>query len=225
MTAGKQGVKLPNTRQKPSLAEEKTLRAEGYRLIAGVDEVGRGALMGPVVAAAVILPDKLKARWKSQVRDSKQLTPEKREYLYTYIMEAAVTAATGLIPNDIIDSIGIARATCLAMISAVRQLSPQPQFLLIDYVRLHELLLPQKGLIDGDSRCFSIACASIIAKVTRDRLMAAMDGEYPGYNFAGHKGYGTREHLACLRRLGPCPLHRRSFRPVSDIIKGVVATI
>jgi ribonuclease HII len=190
-----------------------------------VDEVGRGALMGPVVAAAVILPDNLKSRWKSRVRDSKQLAPEIREYLYPYIMEAAVAAATGLTPNDIIDSIGIARATCLAMVSAVQQLSPQPQFLLVDYIHLHELLLPQKGLINGDSRCFSIACASIIAKVTRDRLVTAMDGEYPGYNFAVHKGYGTREHIACLRRLGPCPLHRRSFRPVSDIIQGIAATI
>jgi ribonuclease HII len=209
---------LNKTRQKPSLAEEKALRAEGFRFIAGVDEVGRGALMGPVVAAAVILPDNIRARWKGRVRDSKQLTPEAREYLYPYIMEKATSVGVSGTTNDIIDSVGIARATCLAMMAAVQQLSPRPQFLLIDYVRLHELMIPQKGIVDGDSRCFSIACASIIAKVTRDRMMAAMDGEYPGYNFAAHKGYGTREHLACLRRLGPCPLHRRSFRPVSDII-------
>jgi ribonuclease HII len=210
---------LPNTRRKPSLAEEKALRAEGYRLIAGVDEVGRGALMGPVVAGAVIMPDNIKARWKSKVRDSKQLSPETREYLYPYIKETAIASATGAIPNGVIDSVGIARATSLAMISAIQQLSPQPQFLLIDYVRLHELPIPQKGIVGGDSLCFSIACASIIAKVTRDRMVVAMDGDYPGYGFAGHKGYGTKEHIACLREKGPCPLHRRSFRPVSDIIK------
>jgi ribonuclease HII len=209
---------LNNTRRKPSSAEEKALRAEGFHFIAGVDEVGRGALMGPVMAAAVIMPDIIKAHWKGRVRDSKQLSPEAREYLYPYIKEAAISVGISSTPNDIIDTVGIARATCLAMMAAVRQLSPPPQFLLIDYVRLHELMIPQKGIVDGDSRCFSIACASIIAKVTRDRMVVEMDRDYPGYNFAGHKGYGTREHLACLRRLGPCPLHRRSFRPVSDII-------
>jgi ribonuclease HII len=219
MTIEIKGVKLPNHRQKPSLAEEKALRAEGYRLIAGVDEVGRGALMGPVVAAAVIMPESIKARWKSRVRDSKQLTPEAREYLYPYIQETALSFGIGSVTNDIIDAVGIARATCLAMIDAIKQLAPQPQFLLIDYVRLHELLIPQKGIIDGDSLCFSIACASIIAKVTRDRMVVAMDNDYPGYRFAQHKGYGTKEHLACLREKGPCPLHRRSFRPVSDIMK------
>jgi ribonuclease HII len=211
-----------NTRLKPTSAEEKALRAEGFSLIAGVDEVGRGALMGPVVAAAVIMPDKIKARWKSRVKDSKQLTPKAREYLSPYIKEAAISFGIGAISNDVIDSVGIGRATCMAMITAIQQLSPQPQFVLIDYVRLHELMLPQKGIVDGDSLCFSIACASIIAKVYRDRLVTMMDAEYPGYGFAGHKGYGTREHLDCLRDKGPCPLHRRSFRPVSDIINGVV---
>ncbi len=212
---------MNNTHHKPSLIEEKALRAEGFRFIAGVDEVGRGALMGPVLAAAVIMPDTVKARWKSQVRDSKQLSPEAREYLYTYIKESAISVGTSSVPNDIIDKVGITRATIVAMIDAVRQLLPQPQFLLIDYVRLHELMIPQKGIVDGDSRCFSIACASIIAKVTRDRMVIAMDEDYPGYDFTKHKGYGTREHLACLRQLGPCPLHRRSFRPVSDIINRV----
>jgi ribonuclease HII len=213
---------LPNTRRKPSLAEERALRAEGYRLIAGVDEVGRGALMGPVLAAAVIMPDNIKARWKSRVRDSKQLSPEAREYLYPYIQETAISFGIGSTPNDVIDAVGIARATCMAMIAAIQQLIPQPQFLLIDYVRLHELLIPQKGIVNGDSLCFSIACASIIAKVTRDRMVVAMDRDYPGYGFAGHKGYGTKEHIACLREKGPCPLHRRSFQPVSDIIKNVI---
>jgi ribonuclease HII len=211
---------LLKTRRKPSLAEEKALHKEGFRFIAGVDEVGRGALMGPVVAAAVIMPENIKARWKSRVRDSKQLSPEVREYLSPFIKETAISFGIGSTPNDIIDTVGIARATCLAMISAIQQLAPQPQFVLIDYVRLHELMIPQKGIIRGDSLCFSIACASIIAKVYRDHMVIEMDGDYPGYGFAGHKGYGTREHIACLREKGPCPLHRRSFRPLSDIIKG-----
>ncbi|MGD0795333.1 MAG: ribonuclease HII [Dehalococcoidales bacterium] len=213
---------MNNARRKPSLAEEKALRAEGYRLIAGVDEVGRGALMGPVVAAAVIMPENIKARWKSRVRDSKQLTPKARESLFPFIQETAVSLGIGSMANDVIDTIGIARATCLAMIDAINQLAPQPEFLLIDFVKL-DLTIPQKGIIDGDSLCFSIACASIIAKVTRDRKVTEMDRDYPGYGFASHKGYGTREHLACLREKGPCPLHRRSFQPVSDIIQEIGA--
>jgi ribonuclease HII len=208
--------------QKPSFAEEKALYKEGFRFIAGVDEVGRGALMGPVVAAAVIMPENIKARWKSKVRDSKQLSAGVREYLSPYIQSTAISFGIGSITNDIIDTVGIARATCMAMISAIQQLSPQPQFLLIDYVHLHELLMPQKGIVDGDSLCFSIACASIIAKVYRDRLVVEMDKDYPGYGFAKHKGYGTKAHIACLQKKGPCPLHRRSFRPVNDIINGVV---
>lgn len=205
-------------RQKPSFAEEKALRFQGYHLIAGIDEVGRGALMGPVMAAAVILPESIKARWKSRVRDSKQLTPRDRENLYDYIREIAVSIGIGSSSNDEIDAVGIAKATRLAMVKAVRQLDPPPQFLLIDYIRLKELVCPQKGIKHGDSLCFSIACASIIAKVTRDRLVTAMDKEFPGYGFAAHKGYGTEEHLACLREKGPCSLHRRTFRPVSEMM-------
>jgi ribonuclease HII len=204
--------------QKPSFAEEKILRVRGYRFIAGIDEVGRGALMGPVVAAAVILPDNIKARWRGKVRDSKQLSPKVREYLYDFIKEAAISIGVGSYSNKVIDSIGIARATRLAMIWAIEQLTPQPQYLLIDYVHLPEMSLPQKGITGGDSLCFSIACASIIAKVTRDRLVTAMDKDYPGYGFTGHKGYGTREHIECLRKKGPCPLHRRSFRPISEMV-------
>jgi ribonuclease HII len=204
--------------QKPSFAEEKLLQEQGYRYIAGVDEVGRGALMGPVMAAAVILPESFKARWKSRVRDSKQLTPETREYLFDYILEASISYGIGSCPNGKIDEVGIARATCLAMMEAVAQLNPPPEFLLIDYVKLTELSLPQKGIKHGDSLVFSIACASIIAKVTRDRLVVEMDKDYPGYGFALHKGYGTEEHLKCLREKGPCPLHRRSFSPVGELV-------
>jgi ribonuclease HII len=173
--------------------------------------------MGPVLAAAIILPDNFKARWKSKVRDSKQLKPEIREYLYDFIKEAAVSVGVGASSNEVIDSLGIARATRAAMIAAIERLTPQPQFLLIDYVHLPEISLPQNGITHGDSLCFSIACASIIAKVTRDRLVTEMDKEYPGYGFARHKGYGTKEHIACLRQKGPCPLHRKSFRPVGEL--------
>jgi ribonuclease HII len=204
-------------RQKPSFAEEKTLRAQGYQFIAGVDEVGRGALMGPVLAAAVILPNSFRARWKSRVRDSKQLTPEEREYLFEFIKEVAISFGIGASSNAVIDSIGIAMATKLAMIAAIEQLNPAPQYLLIDYVHLEQTSLPQKGITHGDSLVYSIACASIIAKVTRDRLVTEMDKDFPGYGFAGHKGYGTEEHLKCLREKGPCPLHRRSFSPVAEL--------
>ncbi len=203
--------------QKPSFAEEKLLRAQGYRYIAGVDEVGRGALMGPVVAAAVMLPESFRAKWKSRVRDSKQLKPETREYLYDYIIKISIAYGIGSCSNEKIDEFGIAKATRLAMIQAIAQLKPHPEYLLIDYVKLKESALPQKGIKHGDSLCFSIACASIIAKVTRDRLVMEMDKDYPGYGFAKHKGYGTEEHIKFLREKGPCPLHRWSFNPVGEM--------
>lgn len=173
--------------------------------------------MGPVVAAAVILPYNFRSRWRSRVRDSKQLRPADREYLFECISGVAISVGTGIQSNDIIDSIGIAKATRLAMMSAIRQLMPEPQYLLIDYFRIPEMSLPQKGIVNGDGICFSIACASIIAKVTRDRMVVEMDGDYPGYGFARHKGYGTREHIDCLRRIGPCAVHRRSFRPLREM--------
>lgn len=194
------------------------LYSQGYRLIAGVDEVGRGALMGPVVAAAVILPHNIKARWRGKVRDSKQLSPARREILSDCIHEVAISVGIGMSAPEVIDAQGIVKATRLAMKSAIDQLKPQPQYLLIDYMLLPEVLLPQKGITDGDSLCFSIACASILAKVARDRLMVEFDGVYSGYGLAEHKGYGTKEHLACLRRYGPCPIHRRSFQPVKEIM-------
>jgi len=202
----------------PSLTQEKKLVAQGYRLIAGVDEVGRGALAGPVVAAAVILPCELEAPWLSQVKDSKQLAPAKREFLSPRIQEIAISTGIGVISNDVIDAQGIIKATQLAMKQAVEGLSPSPEWLLIDYMRLPEVPLPQEGIKDGDNLCFSIACASIIAKVTRDRLIVGLDRVYPGYGLARHKGYGTKEHLACLHRLGPLPIHRRSFKPVTEMV-------
>jgi len=211
-------VRQLNNLQLPSFAEERILESQGYRYIAGIDEVGRGALAGPVVAAAVILPCQIDAPWLSLVRDSKQLRPVKRELLFHHLHQTAVALGIGLADHDVIDSLGIVRATQLAMKLAVDQLSPPPETLLIDYMHLPEVELPQKGVKYGDSRCFSIACASIIAKVTRDRLMVELDGVYPGYELTRHKGYGTREHLARLHRLGPSPIHRRSFRPVKEMI-------
>ena len=206
----------------PSFAEERALLTQGYRFIAGVDEVGRGALAGPVVAAAVILPLDIKARWLKQVRDSKQLSPVKRELLLPYIQRAAVSVGIGWSGQEIIDARGIVAATRLAMKSAIEQLSPPPQYLLIDYMRLPDVTLPQKGIIHGDCLCLSIACASIVAKVARDRLMVKMDGIYPGYGLARHKGYATEEHFACLQRLGPCPIHRRTFQPLKGYNAGIV---
>ncbi len=204
--------------QIPSFAEEERLEAQGYQRIAGVDEVGRGALAGPVVAAAVILPCHIDAPWLNQVKDSKQLSPARRQFLFHHIHEIAIAIGIGVASHEVIDTRGIIKATQLAMKLAIDQLSPPPESLLIDYMSLPEVPLPQKGIKEGDSLCFSIACASIIAKVTRDQLMIELDRTYPGYGLADHKGYGTKEHLACLRRLRPSPIHRRSFKPVRDII-------
>ena len=187
--------------QKPSFTEEKILEAQGYQYIAGIDEVGRGPLAGPVVAAAVILPCHIDTPWLNQVKDSKQLSPARRELLFHHIHEVAISIGIGVVHHKVIDAEGIIRATRLAMKLAIGQLSPPPEFLLIDYMRLPEVPLPQKGITNGDSLCFSIACASIIAKVSRDHMMRELDGIYPGYGLAQHKGYGTREHLACLCRL------------------------
>ncbi|MFC1875347.1 ribonuclease HII [Chloroflexota bacterium] len=201
----------------PSFAEERRLTAQGYRYIAGIDEAGRGALAGPVVAAAVILPRHPIGHWVEQVRDSKLLSPDKRDYLFHYIQEAAVSVAVGVISHEIIDAQNIVKATRLAMKQAIDRLSPPADTLLIDYLRLPEIPLPQKGIVNGDRLCFSIACASIMAKVTRDRLMIELNGVYPGYGLAQHKGYWTEEHLICLNRLGPARIHRTSFQPIKGM--------
>ncbi len=213
MTIGK-----PSTSIKPSRAEEKRLANAGYQLIAGVDEAGRGALAGPVVAAAVIMPYPLDTPWLDQIRDSKLLGPTKRERLYHDIKRTAISVGIGTIPPEVIDSQNIITATKLAMKQAIAQLSPAPEYLLIDHLLLPDIPPPQKGITNGDRLCFSIACASIIAKVTRDRFMVQLDKIYPGYGLAQHKGYGTREHLFHLRQRGPCPIHRQSFAPVRDVV-------
>ena len=209
---------MANNLQKPSFAEEKKLEAQGYQLIAGVDEVGRGSLAGPVVAAAVILPSNVNAPWLDQVNDSKLLSPTRREFLFHHIHEVAISVGIGVVQHEVIDARGIVKATQLAMKLAIDRLSPPPESLLIDYLRLPQVPLPQKGITNGDSLCFSIACASIVAKVARDQLMIKLDKIYPGYGLAQHKGYGTEGHLSCLRRLGPSPIHRKSFRPVREVI-------
>ena len=206
--------------QPPNLDEEDKLKAQGYELIAGIDEVGRGALAGPVVAGAVILPHPANLPWLELVRDSKELNSRKRESLFDLINREAVAVGIGIIPPQTIDTINILKATRLAMMQAVEKLSRQPNFLLIDRLSLAQCPIPQRGITRGDESCLSIACASIIAKVTRDRMMDEFDIMYPGYGFAQHKGYGTRKHISCLQKLGPSPVHRLYFAPVRNAIAG-----
>jgi len=200
--------------QVPTFDEEERLKAKGYLLAAGIEEIGREPLDGPVVAAAVILPLEERPSWLSRVRDSKQLTPTQRESIFDRVLESGIAFGVGVVSHEVIDKRGIAPATRLAMRHAIEQLSTRPDYLLIDYMRLPGVRIPQKGVVDGDSICVSIAAASIVAKVTRDRLMVELDGQYPGYGLAQHKGYGTPEHLEALQRLGPCPIHRKTFEPV-----------
>jgi ribonuclease HII len=204
--------------QLPNLDHEIELRSQGYELIAGIDEVGRGALAGPVVASAVILPHAASLPWFTLVRDSKELDSRKRESLFDLINGEAVAVGIGIVPPQVIDSINILKATRLAMMQAVEKLARQPDFLLIDRLGLSQCPIPQRGITRGDKSCLSIACASIIAKVTRDRMMEEFDIKYPGYGFARHKGYGTGGHMSCLRKLGPSPIHRLYFAPVRNIM-------
>ncbi|MGA8849350.1 MAG: ribonuclease HII [Dehalococcoidia bacterium] len=202
----------------PNLDHENELKSQGYELIAGIDEVGRGALAGPVVASAVILPHPADLPWLGLVRDSKELTSRKRESLFDLINKEAVAVGIGIVPSQVIDSVNILKATKLAMMQAVEKLPKQPHFLIIDRVTLSQCPLPQRGITRGDKLCLSIACASIVAKVTRDRMMEEFDQIYPGYGFAQHKGYGTGRHISCLRKLGPSPIHRLYFAPVRNVI-------
>lgn len=190
---------------------------EGYQFIAGIDEVGRGPLAGPVVAAAVILPANF---FLPEVNDSKKLTAKVRSQLAEAIKESSVAWSLAAIFPPYLDKINILNATREAMRTAVEHLTPSPDFLLIDAVKLHDIDIRQRSIIKGDSNSVSIACASILAKVERDRSMEAFDMLYPGYGFARHKGYGTREHLEALMRQGICPIHRESYAPVKAIREG-----
>ena len=196
--------------------EERLARADGYRCLAGIDEAGRGALAGPVVAACVVLPFE---RVPAGVNDSKQLSAELRERLYDEIMNMARGVGIGIVEAATIDRINILRASHEAMRLALRDLPPGlfPDVALIDGLPVRPFPLDQIALVKGDSRSASIAAASIIAKVTRDRLMRGYHDEYPAYGFSGHKGYPAPIHLRALQTNGVCPLHRRTYRPVAEI--------
>ena len=195
------------------LAYEKELYAQGIDLIAGVDEVGRGPLAGPVVAAAVILPKACKILG---LNDSKKIPKSKHKEIYEAVLQNAIAIGIGIKDNQVIDQVNIYEATKLAMMEAIGQLEPQPQHLLIDAMKL-DLPIPQTSIIKGDANSLSIAAASIVAKVTRDQMMEEFDREYPGYDFAQNAGYGTAKHLAGLDKLGVTPIHRRSFEPVKSM--------
>jgi ribonuclease HII len=205
---------LPRRRRVSSICTdfEDEARSGGFRLIAGVDEVGRGALAGPVVAAAVILDPERPV--PEGLDDSKKLTPLQRQRIADEILETAVAFAVGQVEPEEIDRINILQASKLAMIEALKQLDPCADYLLIDAVQLKEAELPQKSIIHGDSISASIAAASVIAKTYRDALMHSFHEVYPQYNFAKHVGYCTREHREALRAHGPCRIHRRSFHGV-----------
>ncbi len=193
------------------LAFDNAIRRRGFRLVAGVDEVGRGPLAGPVVAAAVILAENTSL---PGVTDSKKVTPRRREELAALIRARAVAVSVGCAEHDEIDRTDILRATFSAMLRAIQSLKVSPDFVLLDGPYTLPLAVPQRGVIQGDVRSLSIAAASIIAKVHRDRLMDDYHSLYPAYGFHRHKGYPTAEHREALRRFGPCPIHRRSFQGV-----------
>lgn len=187
----------------------------GMEYIAGVDEAGRGPLAGPVVVAAVILPLGL---FIPKLNDSKKLSPKVREELFEIIQEQAVCVRHAVIDEKTIDRINIYQATLNGMYDAIFALEPQPQQVLIDAVPLDRLPMPSLSIIKGDAKSASIAAASVIAKVTRDRLMDTYDAMYPEYGFAQHKGYGTAQHVEAIRKYGPCPIHRRTFEPVRSLL-------
>jgi ribonuclease HII len=187
----------------------------GYRRIAGLDEAGRGPLAGPVVASAVVLPSRCRL---VGCDDSKLLSEPEREELYLVITQRAVGIGVGSATEQEIDRLNILEATRLAMHRALASLSPQPDCLLIDAISLPGCGIPIRSIIKGDSLCLSVAAASIIAKVTRDRMMAEYHRQYPHYNFLSHKGYGTEEHLQQLAVHGPCVIHRRTYAPVAEIL-------
>jgi ribonuclease HII len=194
---------------------ERSWRKVGYRCIAGLDEAGRGPLAGPVVAAAVVLPVGLLI---PGLTDSKQVPEQDRERLFEVIRAQAVCYGVGIADERTIDLLNILQATIIAMERALQGLDPQPDFLLLDAISLPRVPLPQKPLIKGDCRSHSIAAASILAKVTRDRIMLELHKKYPCYNFQNHKGYGTKEHLLLLQKHGPCDAHRKTYIPVARML-------
>lgn len=194
-------------------SHEEQLQDDGYNYVCGVDEAGRGPLAGPCVVAAVIMP--LTSRIEG-INDSKQLSAKKREELYKIIMQQAIAVNVVFVGVKEIDEMNIYQATKNGMLKAVEGLKQEPDYVLIDAMPLNELALPHESIIHGDAKSASIAAASIVAKVTRDHYMEKMDIKYPGYGFAHHKGYCTKEHVEALKKLGPCAIHRRTYSPVSS---------
>jgi ribonuclease HII len=210
---------VKKTKVLPDFSIETEIAAGARVLVAGVDEVGRGTLAGPVVAAAAILPGPVPAEYAGIINDSKKLSASQRQRASSWLVDWCVSYGIGACTADEIDSMGIVPATRFAMSRAIAELDPQPDHLLIDAVELSSVTIPQTSIIRADSRSQSAAAASIIAKVSRDKLMAdVFDSEFPGYGFASHKGYGTTFHMTALKELGPSPIHRRSFKPVRDLL-------
>ena len=201
----------------PDLSFEKNLVKSGYKYVAGVDEAGRGPLAGPVVAAAVILPEEFSS---NQLNDSKKLSSSKREKIYNELMnvDSKVISAFAVIDEVVIDKINILRATHKAMAQASSNLSIEPSFVIIDGMPIKDFPFNNESIIKGDSKSLSIAAASVIAKVERDRIMLNYSKEYPEYKFEKHKGYGTKLHLDALKKFGPCKIHRKSFAPVKKFL-------
>lgn len=200
----------------PHLHKEKALLKQGFRFIAGLDEAGRGAWAGPVVAAAVILPPDLPnlTTALAGLDDSKRLSATKREQFFAIIQQTALAFAVGLASAQEVDALNVVGATRLAMTRAIAGLETEPNFLLLDHIKLPGVTLPQDSFPKADHISLTVAAASVLAKVTRDRRLVELDADYPTYGFARHKGYGTRIHREALARYGPCPVHRFSYRPV-----------
>lgn len=194
---------------------EQLARKEGYTNIAGIDEAGRGPLAGPVVSAAVILREN---SYIEGLNDSKKVNGKKRIEIYKQIREEALSVSVGVVSAEEIDRLNIYESARKSMLSAVQGLSIQPDYLLVDAMVLHTPF-PEKSIVKGDANSVSIAAASIIAKVTRDRMMEEYDLEFPGYGFSEHMGYGTKNHLTALQKLGACPIHRKTFGPVKNVLK------
>ncbi len=217
-----------SSEQHPNFDHEQQLWNDGCLIVAGIDEAGRGALAGPVVAAAVVVPCAvaLSGVWL-EVRDSKLLTPIRREELEPRIKDESASWSVGSASNEEIDATGIAPATRVAMMRAVDGLTSRPEHLLIDWVRLPRLNIAQTCWAKADRYCVSVAAASVLAKVHRDRLLVEIDAQYPDYGFAAHKGYGTDQHRLAITRYGPCPAHRFTFAPIAqrnDLFDSIGAT-
>jgi len=205
--------------KKPTLEYEKQLWGAGFRIVAGLDEAGRGAWAGPVYAAAVVLPtDTRMVNLLNGVRDSKRMTPLQRNRWRGCIQSASISWTIGSATHEEIDKLGIVPATCLAMRRAIDEMIYEPTYLLVDYIEISNCACPQISLPKGDCRSLSIAAASVLAKTARDAYMVELDQRFPGYGFAFHKGYGTRQHRTALAEIGPCPVHRYSFRPIKNAV-------